>query len=110
MQCIMDDWKQVLWISYSHKGGSHDSSCFRYTELRGCLETVRDKLFELGYYILRDSAYPIESFSLLPCNTPNSRTSEDDINCYHSSARITVECAFGEINLRGGYLLENIDM
>ena len=26
VHCIVDDKKRVLWVSYSHKGGSHDSS------------------------------------------------------------------------------------
>ena len=33
VQCIVDDKKRVLWVSYSHKGGSHDSSCLRETKL-----------------------------------------------------------------------------
>ena len=30
----------------------------------------------------------------------NTRSPEDYFDCYHSSARITVECVFGEINMR----------
>ena len=33
VQCIVDHKKKVLWLSYYHKGGSHDSSCFRETKL-----------------------------------------------------------------------------
>ena len=33
VQCIVDDQKKVLWASYAHKGGSHDSSAFRDTKL-----------------------------------------------------------------------------
>ena len=49
-----------------------------------------------------DSSYAIESFIIPPYDSPPPRTSEDDVNVYHSSARITVECAFGEIDLRWG--------
>ena len=64
--------KKDLWVSYSRKGESHDSSCFRDTELYGCLEIVRDELLKLGYYILGDSAYAIESLVLPPYNTAKS--------------------------------------
>jgi len=102
VQCIVDDRKKVLWVSYSHKGGSHDSSCLRETVLYEKLIEMRDTLYSLGYFILGDSAYAIESFLLPPYDGANSRSSEDDFNFYHSSARITVECAFGEIDLRWG--------
>ena len=70
---------------------------------------------EKGYFILGDSAYCIESFLLPPYDNAEPRSQDDDFNFYHSSARITVECAFGEIDLRWGifwkrlnYSLENI--
>lgn len=43
VQCIVDDREKVIWVSYSYKGGSHDSICFRDTELYGTLERVRDE-------------------------------------------------------------------
>ena len=50
VQCIVDDRKKVLWVSYSHKGGSHDSSCFKETKLYEYLTMVREDLFNLGHY------------------------------------------------------------
>ena len=102
VQCIVDDRKKVLWVSYSYKGGSHDSSCFKESKLYEFLKTVRHDLFNLGYYFLGDSAYAIESFILTPYDGASPQTPEDDFNFYQSSARITVECAFGEIDLRWG--------
>ena len=52
--------KKVLWVSYSHKGGSRDSSCLRITNIYDKLFELRDELFMLGCYILGDSAYGIE--------------------------------------------------
>ena len=71
---------------------------------------MREDLFNLGYYILGDSAYAIESFILTPYDGASPQTAEDDFNFYQSSARITVECAFGEIDLRWGDILEKVDL
>ena len=102
VQCIVDDKKRVIWLSYKHKGGSHDSSCFSHTELYKHLHSIKDKLYRMGYFLLGDSAYALESFILVPYDGPRPQSAEDDFNFYHSSARITVECAFGEIDLRWG--------
>ena len=58
----------------------------------------------MGYYILGDSAYAIESFLLPLYDKATPISSEEDFNFYHSGARITVECIFGEIDLRWGYV------
>ena len=51
----------------------------------------------MGYY-----AYRIESFVIPPYDLPLSQSPEDDYNYLHSSERITVECAFSEIDIRWG--------
>ena len=102
VQCIVDHRKKVRWVSYLHKGASHDSSCFRDTELYNKLNNMKDYLYEHGLFILGDSAYTLESFLLCPYLQPTPKSAEDAFNFYHSSARITVECAFGEIDLRWG--------
>ena len=60
------------------------------------------ELYDLEHFLLGDSAYVIESFLIPPYDNTSSKTLEDDFNFYHSSARITVKCAFGEIDLRWG--------
>ena len=102
VQCMVDHDKKVLWASFNNRGCSHDSSVFRNTML---YETLKDKSSDLylrKFFILGDSAYAIESFIIPPYDSPGKCTPEDDFNFYHSSARITVECAFGEIDLRWG--------
>ena len=41
-------------------------------------------------------------FLIPPFNNAYPETSDDDFNFFRSSARITVECAFGEIDMRWG--------
>jgi hypothetical protein len=50
------------------------------------------------------SSYAIKSFLIPPFNDVVHGTAEDNFNFFHSSARIAVECAFGEIELRWGIL------
>ena len=99
VQCIVDHQKKVRWVSYSHKGASHDSSYFRDTELYNKLNNMNDVLYEHVSFILGDSAYTLESFLLCPYLQPTPKSAEDAFNFYHSSARITVECAFWEIDI-----------
>ena len=62
VQCIVDDKKRVIWLSYTHKGGSHGSSFLRDTELYKYLHSIKERLSSLGYHLLGDSAYALESF------------------------------------------------
>ena len=94
-----------------------DSSCFRDTKLYQHLRAIANNLYENGFFIIGDSAYCIESFLLTPYDNAVPKSPQDDYNFFHSSARITVECAFGEIDLRWGifwkrlnYSLDNISI
>ena len=105
----------MLWFSYRHKGGSRDSTCFCDTRLYQHLTSIASSLIEKRFFFIGDSAYITESFLLQPYANASTRSPEDEFNFYHSSARITVECAFGKIDLRWGifwkrlnYSLENL--
>ena len=89
----MDGKKRVLWVTYLHKEGLHDSSCLRDTKLYKKLQEMKYSLYGLDYFILGDSAYLFVSFLLVSFDSPGSKTAEVDFNFYHSSARITAECA-----------------
>ena len=95
VQCIVDHRKKVLWAMYNNKGASHDSTCFKNSDLYKTLKEMADHLYLMGLFLLGYSAYAIKSFLL-----PLSQSPEDNYNFFHSSQRITVECAFGEIDLR----------
>ena len=55
IQCMVDDRKRVLWASFSHRGSSHDPTCFRessfYTDI---LKPLQNRLFSLSFFILGD--------------------------------------------------------
>ena len=87
---------------FNNKCASHDSTCFKCSDLYKHLNEISDELCDEGLFLLGDSAYGIESFIIPPYDLPLSQSPEDDYNYFHSSARITVECAFGEIDLRWG--------
>lgn len=108
VQVIVDDEKRASWMSYSNRGSSHDSSCFKDTRLHEKLKEKKYFLHQNGFYILGDSACGIESFLLTPFDLAQSKTPEDDFNFFHSSARITVKCAFGKIDLRWGIFWKRI--
>ena len=57
-----------------------------------------------GFYFIGDSAYTLKSFLLTPFDGVMHGSEEDNFNFFHSSSRICVECAFGEIDLRWGIL------
>ena len=67
VQVIVDDKKRVLWVSYSHKGGSHDSSSFRATRLYDHLKTISSKLLEkvISYLVILHIALNRFSYHLM---------------------------------------------
>ena len=97
---MVDHQKKVVWALFDNKGASHYSSVFRGTALYDLLKDKCSELLVSRYFILGDSAYAIESFIIPLYDNAGKCTPTDDFNFYQSSARITVECAFGEIDLR----------
>ena len=61
-----------------------------------------ESMLEKGFYFIGDTAYGLRSFLLSPFNDTMHGSAEDNYNFFHSSSRISIECAFGEINLRWG--------
>ena len=69
---------------------------------------MRDVLFQIGFLILGDSAYALDLFIIPPFESPLSRSQEDYFNFFQFSAHVTVECAFGEIDLRLGVFWKHL--
>ena len=70
---------------------------------------MEKSLLEKEYYILGGSAYGIRSFCLVPFDNADHSSYEDNFNYFHSSSRIVVECAFGEISMRFAILWKTLD-
>ena len=65
-----------------------------------CTTLACQILYGKGSFILGDSSYALESFIIPPFDLPNSKIPEDAFSFYHSNAHITVECAFGDIDIQ----------
>ena len=102
VQAIVDKKKRVLYRSILSRGAEHDSTAFKNSSLYGWLSVHWKRLCEKGYYFIGDSVYALRSFIHTPYDNALHDTPEDNYNFFHSSSRISVECAFGEIDLRWG--------
>ena len=102
VQCIVDKKKRVLFRTVKSRGAEHDSTAFKNTHLYKYLVDNALWLCSKGYYFIGDSAYALKSFLLTPYDNAYHGTPEDNYNYFHSSSRISVECAFGEVDLRWG--------
>jgi hypothetical protein len=105
VQCIVDKNKRILYRSILSRGAEHDSTAFKNSKFySNFLFPKWRELAQKGFYFIGDSAYSVKSFILPPFNDVLHGSAEDNFNYFHSSARIAVECAFGEIELRWGNL------
>lgn len=110
VQAICDANKKISWMSSRHIGSCHDSVAFTDTMLYDLLVRKQEFLHANRLFIVGDSAYNLESFLLVPYNSRQTkpRSAEDAYNFYHSSCRIHIECAFGEIVMRFGLLWKTL--
>ena len=109
VQAIVDKKKRVLFRSIISRGAEHDSTAFKNSRLYQWLMHNWKSLMDKGYYFIGDSAYALKSFLLTPYDNAMHGTTEDNYNFFHSSSRISVECAFGEIDLRWGILWKELE-
>ena len=64
--------------------------------------SLSKELAKNQFFLIGDSAYGIRSFLLTPYDNAKHKSQEDTFNYFLSRARIWVECAFGEIDMRWG--------
>ena len=111
VQAIVDKKKRVLYRSILSRGAEHDSTAsFKNSSLYTWLLQNWKGLMEKGFYFIGDSAYLLQSFLLTPYDNALHGTDEDNYNFFHSSSCISVECAFGEIDLRWGILWKELEL
>jgi hypothetical protein len=101
-QVIVDRYKRVIYKSIICHGAEHDSSAFKASDIYDILHEQRQTLEAEGLYFIADSAYALRSFLITPYDNAIHGEFNDNFNFYHSSSRIVVECAFGEIDMRWG--------
>lgn len=105
VQAIVDKKKRILYRSILSRGAEHDSTAFKNSPFyKDILMPNWREFARKGFYFVGDSAYSLKAFILTPFDNVAHATAEDNYNFFHSSARICVECAFGEIDLRWGIL------
>jgi|EP00979_Chaetoceros_neogracilis_P009196 hypothetical protein len=104
VQVIVDKKKRVWYRAVQCRGAEHDSTAFKHSSIYKLLQEKWKGLLKKGYYIIGDSAYALRSYLMTPFDNAMHGTDECNFNFFHSSSRITVECAFGEIDMRWGIL------
>ena len=102
-QVIVDRYKRVLYKSILCRGAEHDSSAFKASDIYEILNEQRETLEKEGLHLIGDSAYALRSYLITPYDNGIHGEFNDNFNFYHSSSRIVVECAFGEIDMRWGF-------
>jgi len=106
MQAICDHKKRFLDISIHYGASASDLLAFEVSAIRTLLETPG--FLAEGLCLFGDNAYVNTPWMATPY--PNIRASMDDgkikdtYNYLHSQLRITVECAFGILVWRWGFL------
>jgi len=101
---IVDQKKRILYRVIRSRGAEHDSTAFKNSSLYSWLSENWTWMKDKGFYFIGDSAYSLKSFLVTPFDNAVHGTDEDNFNFFHSSSRISVECVFGEIDLRWGIL------
>lgn len=98
-QAIADHESRFLWMSIRCPGATHDSQAWRLSDLSSDLAAA---IGRRGYWLAADDAYAQSAAILTPYAGQNIGSVRDKYNFYHSSARMRVEMAFGQLVGRFG--------
>ncbi len=102
VQVIIDKRKWILFQRIKSREAEHDFTTFKSSTLYKWLIGNWRSLASKGLHFIGDSAYSLKSFLHTPYDNAAHGTAEDNYNFFHSSGPISVECCFGEVDLRFG--------
>ncbi len=103
LQVVCDGHRRVLWASCNSPGATHDSRAFERSDLFTACSTS-EMMKEWGFFLVGDSAYVSAPWMVTPFSGATANTVEDAFNYYQSRTRISIECCFGELTQRWGFL------
>jgi len=101
MQAACDHEGRFLDVFIGHPASTSDFLCFSTSSLKAKLE--RRGFLAPGLCLFGDNAYANSLCMATPWKNVKSGP-KDAHNCYHSSLRIKIECAFGMLVARWGIL------
>ena len=102
MQAICDHRRRFLGLSILYGGSSSDLLAFEGSPLRVLLE--KEGFLAPGLCIFGDNAYVNRNFMATPYPNVSGDSEKDSYNFFHSQLRINIECAFGMLVQRWGFL------
>ena len=109
LQAVCDHMCRFLDISIIYGGSSSDLLAFENSFIKNMMENP-DFLAE-GLCFFGDNAYVNRSYMATPYPNVNGYGKEkDNYNFYHSNVRINIECAFGILVQRFGFLRKRAPM
>mmetsp|Transcript_13665 Transcript_13665/g.16605 ORF Transcript_13665/g.16605 Transcript_13665/m.16605 type:complete len:247 (-) Transcript_13665:132-872(-) len=101
-QAICDHKRRFLAISILYGAASSDLLAFEGSPLRVMLE--KEGFLAPGLCIFGDNAYVNREFLATPYPNVSGNKEKDAYNFFHSQLRINIECAFGILVSRWGFL------
>ena len=114
MQATCDSRRRFLDVEIRHPGATSDYLAFALSSLHNKMEgnnphDNNKPFLKPGLALYGDNAYVNTRYMAIPFKSVSSG-SKDAYNFYHSSLRITIECAFGMLVHRWGILRKPIPM
>ncbi len=96
LQAIVDHTTKFIDVFVGWPGRSHDSRAFMNSPIYDLFDNNPQVLLPQSF-ILGDSAYPLKTYLMTPFRHTAATQQQRRYNKAVSKARITVECAFGQL-------------